>query len=276
MLSSKVAFITGSSRGIGKAIAEKFAREGAKVVITGKTTSQHKTLPHTIYSTAREINESGGHAIPIELDVRSEQSIQNALSKTLEAYGHLDILVNNASAVNNASTSTLNMKSYDLINQVNGRGSFMMTKHAVPLLLKAENPHVITLSPPLNMNPEWISLGGVGYSISKYSMSLITLGMSHEFRGRIAFNSLWPKFTIATDAIRHIAGEDALELSLKPEIMGDAALKVIASNETNKFYIVEDLVDYMNYKQSPSTPLLPDAYVGDPKLFKYIHRQFIK
>lgn len=279
MLRSKVAFITGSSRGIGKAIAETFAREGAKVVVTGKTISPHSKLPHTIFSTARNINQtskasqSGGRAIAIELDVRSEKSIEKALSQTMEEYGKIDILVNNASAVNNAPTSALSMKSYDLINQVNGRGSFMMTKHTIPYLLETENPHVITLSPPFNLNPEWISLGGVGYSISKYSMSLVTLGMSHEFRNRIAFNSLWPKYTIATEAIRLIAGKEALQFSLKPEIMADAACKIATQNvvETNNFYIAEELVDFRKYKQNPSVPLLPDAYVGDPKLFKYIH-----
>lgn len=272
MLKSKVALITGSSRGIGKAIADKFAKEGAIVIITGKTTKPHTKLPNTIYSVADNIKKNGGEALAIPLDIRDETSVTNAIDKIISTYGKLDILINNASAIDNSNTNNLTLKKYDLINSVNGRGTFMISKYSIPHLLKSDNPHVLTLSPPINLDSRWLVSGGVGYSISKYSMSLVTLGMSEEFRDIIAFNSLWPRYTIATEAIKLVAGKEALNFSLKPDIMAEAALKIVCQkiNKTNNFYLAEDLINYKKYKVNNRYPLLPDLYVGKPAWFEFI------
>ncbi len=272
MLKSKVVLITGSTRGIGKAIADKFSKEKATVIITGKTTHPHKKLPNTIYSVADNINKNGGDALAIPLDIRDEESVTGVIDKVISTYGKLDILINNASAIDNSDSNNLTIKKYDLINSVNGRGTFMISKHCIPHLLKSDNPHVLTLSPPINLDPRWLTCGGVGYTISKYSMSLVTLGMSEEFKNKIAFNSLWPRYTIATEAIRLVAGKQALDFSLHPEIMADAALNIVCQdkNKTNNFYLAEDLIDYKKYKVNKRYPLLPDLYVGRPAWFEFI------
>jgi citronellol/citronellal dehydrogenase len=274
---SKVAFITGATRGIGRAIALKLAKNGYAVVITGKSTEPHPKLPNTIYSVAKEIEANGGKALAVPIDVRDSESIANALGETINTFGKVDVLINNASAIDNSRTLKLDMKKFDLIQQVNGRGTFLTTKLALPHLLKAENPQVLTLSPPLSLDARWLKIGGVGYTMSKYAMSLCTLGMSEEFKGKVAFNSLWPRYTVATAAVEMVAGKTAMQFSMKPSIMADAAFKIVEQDktETGNFYIDTEVVGADNvskYKVQSLLPTLPDLYVGDPQWMETLMR----
>jgi len=270
-LRGKTLFITGASRGIGKAIGLRAARDGANVVIAAKTAEPHPKLPGTIYTAAKEIEAAGGRALPLVVDVRDEAQIQAAVEKTLETFGGIDILVNNASAIFLAGTVGTPMKRFDLMHQINTRGTFMVSKYAIPYLAKAANPHILMISPPLDLSPKWFA-GHLAYSIAKYGMSLCTLAWAEEFRNDgIAANALWPRTTIATAAVQMLGGEAMLKQSRRPEIMADAAHAILCkpSREFTGNFCIDDLVlhaagvrDFSGYAAVPgTTAFLPDFFV---------------
>jgi citronellol/citronellal dehydrogenase len=246
-LAGKTMFISGASRGIGLAIALRAAQDGANVCLVAKTAEPHPKLEGTIYTAAEQIEAAGGKALPIVGDVRDEDSVFGAVAKAVETFGGIDLVVNNASAINLAGTEQLDMKRYDLMQDINTRGTFLVSKACLPHLREASNPHVLTLSPPLNMEPRFFG-PHVGYSIAKYGMSMCTLGMAEEHReAGVAFNSLWPRTIIATAAVQNLLGGDAaMAKSRKPEIMADAAYEVFirpARECTGNFFIDEQLLD---------------------------------
>jgi citronellol/citronellal dehydrogenase len=270
-LKNKTLFITGASRGIGLAIGLRAARDGANVVVAAKTTEPHPKLEGTIYSAAEAIEKAGGKALPLVVDVREEESVKAAIEKTVATFGGLDIVVNNASAINLASTEKVEMKRYDLMNQINARGTFMVSKFAIPHLAKAANPHILMLSPPLDMSEKWFS-PHLAYSIAKYGMSLCVLGLAGELRGRgIAVNALWPRTTIATAAVNNLLGGDALmKASRTPEILADAAHMVFTtpSRELTGQFLIDDtfmhgrgVTDFDKYRVDPTQDLAPDFFV---------------
>jgi citronellol/citronellal dehydrogenase len=271
-LSKKTLFITGASRGIGLAIALRAARDGANIVIAAKTREPHPRLPGTIETAAEEIERAGGRALPVATDIRDEAQVQAAVDKAAGAFGSIDILVNNASAISLTATADTSMKRFDLMHQVNTRGAFLCTQKCLPHLRRASNPHVLNLSPPLNMDARWFA-PHCAYTMSKYGMSLLVLGMAEEFRQEgIAFNALWPRTTIQTAAISHIAGDAALRLSRKPSIVADAAHAILTADArtmTGKFLIDDDVVrasgvtDLSVYREPgvAETELLPDFFV---------------
>jgi citronellol/citronellal dehydrogenase len=247
-LRNKTVFITGATRGIGKAIALRAAQDGANVVVTGKTTTPHPKLPGTIYTAAEDLERAGGRALPIAMDVRDEVQVETAIAQAVERFGGLDVLVNNASAIALTGTLDTPLKRFDLMHQVNARGTFLCTQKAVPFLRRAANPHVLNLAPPLQstLQARWFS-PHLAYTMAKYGMSLCVLGMAEEFRGDgIAVNALWPRTAIDTEAIRLIAGEGTRQKrTRRVEIMSDAAHVVITrpSREfTGKFLIDEDVL----------------------------------
>ncbi len=269
-LENRVVFITGGSRGIGRAIALRCARDGARVVIAAKTSEPHPKLEGTIHSVAAEIEAAGGRALPLQVDIRSEEQVQAAIEKTVETFGGLDILVNNASAISLSSTLETEMKKFDLMFSVNVRGTYACSRAAIPFLRKSANPHILTLSPPLNMNPKWFK-NHVAYTMAKYGMSMCTLGMAEELRrDGIAVNSLWPRTAIATAAIEMLLSFAGLEASRTPEIMSDAAHAILTrpSREyTGHFALDEEVLaeegvtDFDTYANAPGTPLLPDFFL---------------
>lgn len=270
-LKDKTLFITGASRGIGKAIALRAARDGANVVIAAKTAEAHPKLDGTIFTAAEEIKAAGGNALPLVVDVREEDNVASALRKAADKFGGIDILINNASAINLANTEKLDMKRYDLMNSINARGTFMTTKLAVPYLKEAANPHVIMLSPPLDMSTHWFA-PHVGYSIAKYGMSLCVLGFAGEFkRYGIGVNALWPRTTIATAAVGNLLGGDAMmQASRKPDILADAAHAMLMKNskEFTGNFIIDDtflagegVTDFDKYRVDGSVSLMPDFFV---------------
>jgi citronellol/citronellal dehydrogenase len=245
-LSGKTMFISGASRGIGLAIARRAAADGANVCLIAKTSEPHPRLPGTVHTAAREIEEAGGQALAIVGDIRDEEVVADAVARCVERFGGIDIAVNNASAINLAGTEALEIKRYDLMQAINTRGTFVVSKLCVPHLRRAPNPHVLTLSPPLDMKPKWFG-AHVGYTIAKYGMSMCTLGMAEEFRADgIAFNSLWPRTIIATAAVQNLlGGEAAMARSRRPEIMADAAHAILVrpSREcTGNFFIDEQVL----------------------------------
>ena len=223
-LSNKTLFITGASRGIGLAIGLRAARDGANVAIAAKTSEPNPKLPGTIHSAAREIEAAGGRALPLTVDVRDETQVRAALDKTAETFGGIDIVVNNASAISMTNSQATEMKRFDLMHQINARGTFMVSKFAVPFLEKSANAHILSLSPPLDLKEKWFA-GSTAYSMAKYGMSLVVLGLAGELRGKgIAVNALWPRTTIATAAIKNLLGGDAMmRASRTPDILSDAA-----------------------------------------------------
>jgi citronellol/citronellal dehydrogenase len=267
----KTVFITGASRGIGKAIGLRLAQEGANIVIAAKTAEPHPSLSGTIYTAAEEMEAAGGKALPIIMDIRSEEMVQAAVDLAVEEFGGIDILVNNASAINLSPTLQLDMKRYDLMHGINTRGTFMTSQKCIPHLKKSSNPHILNLSPPLNLEPRWFG-SFPAYSIAKYGMSLCVLGMAEEFRGDgIAVNALWPKTTIATAAVKNLLGGDQLvQQSRTPDIMGDAAFYIFSKNSrscTGNFFIDEDVLisegitDLKKYAINPNMDLMPDFFV---------------
>ncbi len=233
-LTEKTLFITGASRGIGKAIALRAARDGANVVVVAKTAEPHPTLPGSIYTAAEEIEAAGGHALAVPTDIRFDDQVELAVARAVDRFGAIDILVNNASAIHLAGTAEMPMKRYDLMFDINARGSFRCTQACLPYLRKSENPHVLNLSPPLRLEPGWFAAQGA-YALSKYAMSVWVLGMAEEFRGEgIAVNALWPRTTIDTEAIRLIMGSEMRRRCRKPEILADAA-HVILTNDSRSF-----------------------------------------
>ncbi|MFT5684047.1 MAG: citronellol/citronellal dehydrogenase [Myxococcota bacterium] len=268
-LKDKTLFITGASRGIGKAIALRAARDGANVVIAAKTATPHKTLPGTIYTAAAEIEAAGGRALPCIVDVRDEAVVQAAIDKAVETFGGIDILVNNASAIMLTNTEQTPMKRYDLMHHVNTRGTFLCTKLCAPHLLKSSHAHVLNLSPPLNMDPRWFG-GHVAYTMAKYGMSMCVLGHAEEFKGKIAVNALWPRTAIATAAVKNLLGGDsAMAMSRKPEIMADAAWHILTRDVScSGNFFIDDAVlaeagvtDFDQYAMSPGSELMPDFFL---------------
>jgi citronellol/citronellal dehydrogenase len=270
-LSGKTLFITGASRGIGKAIGLRAARDGANVVIAAKTTEPHPKLPGTIYTAAEEIEQAGGKALPLKVDIRFEDQIQAAMEKTVETFGGLDILVNNASAIFLAGTVATPMKRFDLMHQVNARGTYACSQAAIPHLKNADNPHILNISPPLNMEAKWFA-PHVAYTMAKFGMSMCVLGMHEELRGDgIAVNALWPRTAIATAAVQNLlGGDEAIRGSRKPEIMADAAHAILvrqSAEHTGNFFIddevlaEEGITDLGGYAVDPEAELVPDFFV---------------
>jgi citronellol/citronellal dehydrogenase len=270
-LAGKTLFITGASRGIGLAIALRAARDGANVAIAAKTAEAHPKLPGTIHTAADEIEAAGGRALPLVVDVRDEASVMAAVEATVTKFGGIDICVNNASAIQLTDTLATDMKRYDLMASVNARGTFLTSKACIPHLRKAANPHVITLSPPLDMSPRWFA-GHTAYTMAKYGMSMCVLGMAEEFRpDGIAFNALWPRTAIATAAIRFaLAGDEAMRNCRTVEIMADAAHAIFvkpARQFTGNFLIDDSFLyeegvrDFEHYRVDPTRPLMPDFFV---------------
>jgi citronellol/citronellal dehydrogenase len=268
-LKNKTLFITGSSRGIGLAIALRAAREGANVVVIGKTTEPHARLPGTIYTAAEEIEQAGGHALPIALDIRFEDAVKAAVEQAVQRFGGIDILVNNASAISLTSTAQTSIKRLDLMLGVNLRGTFVCSQACLPYLAQAANPHILTLSPPLDLNPKWFA-PHVAYTIAKYGMSLCVLGMAEEFRPQgIAVNALWPRTTIATAALQMIPGAEP-ERGRTPEIVADAAALIFdrpSRTCTGNFFTDEQVLtaagvtSFDQYAVSPGQPLQMDFFL---------------
>lgn len=269
-LKGQTIFITGGSRGIGLAIALRAARDGANIVIAAKSADPHPKLPGTIYTAASEIEAAGGNALPLMLDVRDADAVEAAVGRAAQHFGGIDVCINNASAINLSSSEAIEPKRFDLIQQINMRGTFMVSRACVPFLRKSDRAHVLTLSPPLNMRADWFA-AHLPYTLSKYGMSMITFGMAEEFRkDRIAFNSLWPKTTIATAAVEYaLGGEDMLQRSRRPEIMADAAHVVICrdSSCTGNLFLDEDVLrdygfdEFEKYSIVPGADLEKDIFV---------------
>ncbi len=275
-LQGKTLFITGASRGIGLAIAKRAARDGANIAIAAKTAEPHPKLEGTIYTAAAEIEEAGGKALPLVVDVRSEEQVQAAVDLVVETFGGIDICINNASAIMLTGTLQTPMKRVDLMHQVNTRGTYLTSKCCLPALLKSENPHVLNISPPLDLNPRWFQ-NHVAYTMAKYGMSLCVLGMAEEFRDEgVAFNALWPRTTIATAAIKnHLGGDEALQACRTVDIMADAAhliLTLPSREHTGNFFIDDTLLyehgerDFDQYRVNPSVDLMPDFFVPKDSL----------
>jgi citronellol/citronellal dehydrogenase len=272
-LKGKTLFITGASRGIGLAIALRAARDGANIAIAAKTTEPHPRLEGTIFTAAAEIEAAGGKALPVACDIRLEEQVQAAVAKTVETFGGIDICVNNASAISLTPSTDTDMKRYDLMHGINARGTFLVSKTCIPHLKKAPNPHILMLSPPLDMDVKWFA-PHVAYSMAKFNMSIIALGLSGELKGAgIAVNTLWPRTTIATAAVKNLLGGDALmRRSRTPEIMGDAAHLILtrdAKTFTGRFCIDDTLLyehgvkDFEKYRVDKSLELAPDFFVPD-------------
>ena len=272
-LKGRTLFITGASRGIGLAIALRAARDGANIVIAAKTDKPHPKLPGTIFTAADDITRAGGNALPLVVDVRDEAQVKGAIEKAAATFGGLDIVVNNASAVQRTPVVETDMRRFDLMHQINTRGTFMVSKHAIPHLEKAENPHILMNSPPLDMQEKWFA-GSTAYSIAKYGMSLVVLGLAGELRDKgIAVNALWPRTTIATAAIKNLlGGERVMRMSRTPEIMADAAYLVFqkpARRFTGNFLIddtflaAEGVTDFEKYRVDAAEPLAPTFFVPD-------------
>jgi citronellol/citronellal dehydrogenase len=271
-LRGKTLFITGGSRGIGHAIALRAAQDGANVAIAAKTTTPHPKLPGTIYTAAEDIERAGGKALPLMVDVRDEAQIAEAIAKTVATFGGLDIVVNNASAISLTSTTATPMKRFDLMFGVNVRATFATSQAAIPHLLKAQNPHILNMAPPLSMKTKWFQ-HHVAYTMSKYGMSMCVLGMAGELADEgIAVNALWPRTTIATAAVEFAISAELIETSRKPEIMADAAHAILtrpARETTGNFFMDEDLLrsmgvtDFDKYAVKPGATLTPDFFLPD-------------
>lgn len=269
-MENKVILITGASRGIGRAIALKLAKDGAKIAIAAKTATPHPTLPGTIYTVADEIIAAGGKALPIVLDVRDDTLVQDAIDETVKEFGGLDVLINNASAISLTPTLDTTMKKFDLMQSVNARATFACSRAAIPHLKNSENPHILNLSPPMNMDPKWFA-NNLAYTMSKYGMSMCTLGMSEELKSHgIAVNSLWPQTSIATMAIRVMLGEDIYKRSRKPEIVADASYHILTSDSkimSGNFFTDEDILrdhgvsDFSQYEMDPDQKAPKDFFL---------------
>lgn len=269
-LNGKTIFITGGSRGIGHAIGMRAARDGANVVIAAKTVEPHPKLPGTIFTAAEEMEDAGGAALAVKCDIRFENEVQAAVDAAVATFGGIDILVNNASAISLTGTLETPMKRYDLMHQVNLRGTFLTSKLCLPHLLEADNPHILNLSPPLNMEERWFE-NHVAYTMAKYGMSMCVLGMAGEFRGRVGVNALWPRTTIATAAVENLLGGDQMvRQSRTAEIVADAAHVILTSDAktcTGNFFIDEDLLrehgveDFERYAVDPTQDLFPDFFI---------------
>lgn len=269
----KTIFITGASRGIGLAIALRFAKDGANIVIAAKTAEENPKIPGTIYSAAEEVEAAGGNALAVVCDIRSEEAVRDAVQSAVDKFGGIDVLVNNASAISLTPTLHTDMKRYDLMHNINTRGTFLVSKTCLPHLLKAENPHVINMSPPLSMKTIWFEQH-VAYTMAKFGMSMCVLGMAGEFAGKVAFNALWPRTTIATAAVKNLlGGDEMMNRSRTPEILADAAYiiayqdcKTFSGNflidtELLKAAKINDFSRYAVTSGMPDSDLMPDFFV---------------
>jgi len=265
-LQGKTLFISGASRGIGKAIALRAARDGANIAIAAKTAEPHPNLPGTVYSAAEEIEAAGGRALPLIVDIRDEDQVQAAARQSAEHFGGIDILVNNASAISLTGTLDTPMKRFDLMFGVNVRGTFVCSQACLPYLLEAERPHILNLAPPPNLNPRWFK-DHVAYTMAKYGMSLCVLGMAEEFRGRVQVNALWPKTVIYTAALAMLGDRVKPEYCRKESIVADAAHAVLGSDRSGEFCIDESVLreagvsDFEQYAVAHGNPLLPDLFL---------------
>jgi citronellol/citronellal dehydrogenase len=272
-LKGRTLFITGASRGIGLAIGLRAARDGANVAIAAKTDTPHPKLPGTIHSAASEIAKAGGRALPLVVDVRDEESVKSAIARTAEAFGGIDIVVNNASAISLTPVVATDMKRFDLMHQVNARGTFLVSKYAIAHLEKSANAHILMMSPPLDLKEKWFA-PHMAYSMAKYGMSLVVLGLAGELREKgIAVNALWPRTTIATAAVKNLLGGDRMmQMSRTPDILADAAYLIFQKPSrafTGRFLIddsflaSEGITDFERYRVDPTKPLAPDLFVPD-------------
>lgn len=271
-LKGKTIFITGASRGIGLAIAERCARDGANIVIAAKTDQPHPKLEGTIHTAADAVRAAGGQALPLVCDIRDEASVEAAVAKTVETFGGIDAVINNASAIFPLSTKDTPVKRWDLMHQVNARGTYLVTQKCLPYLEKSENPHILALSPPLDMRTQWFA-PHVAYTSAKYGMSLCILGWAGEFKGKIAANAIWPRTAVATAAIANVlAGEEAFKNCRKPEILADTAYHVLTKPAAeftgnflidDSFLVSEGITDLDQYAVDPTQELLPDFFVPE-------------
>ena len=270
-LQGKTIFMSGGSRGIGLAIALRAAKDGANIAIAAKTAEPHPKLPGTIYTAAKEIEAAGGKALPLVCDIRNDDMVAAAIDKTVETFGGIDICVNNASAIALIDTAAISMKRYDLMNQVNARGTFLLSKLCLPHLKKSDNGHILNLAPPLDLSPKWFARH-TAYTMAKYGMSFCTLGMAEEFRPfNIAVNSLWPLTSIDTAAVRNVLGGDAMaKMSRTPDILSDAAHMILTSDSkslTGQFIVDEvflrenGVTDFSHYAPGYDGPLMADFFV---------------
>ncbi len=269
-LTGKTLFITGASRGIGKAIALRAAADGANIVVAAKSAEPHPSLPGTIHSAAREIEEAGGRALPLAVDIRDPEQIADAVAQAAQTFGGIDILVNNASAISLTGTLETPAKRFDLMTAVNMRGTFLCSQACIPHLRRAANPHILVLSPPIALEPRWLG-PHLAYTMSKYGMSMCVMGLAEEFRDDgIAVNALWPKTVVATAALAMLGGMVKPDLCRRPEIVADAAHALLTrpSREiTGRFLLDEEVLaeegvtDFAPYAVSPGSPLLPDLFL---------------
>jgi citronellol/citronellal dehydrogenase len=272
-LTGKTLFISGASRGIGLAIALRAAKDGANVAVAAKTAEPHPKLPGTIYTAAEEIEKAGGKALPLVCDIRFEEQVVDAVEKTVARFGGIDICVNNASAISLTGTLQTDMKRFDLMQQINARGTYLVSRTCIPHLKRAANPHVLMLSPPLDMNPKWFR-GHTAYTMAKFGMSMCVLGMAAEFADEgIAFNALWPRTGVATAAIRNaLAGDEGMKHCRTTDVLSDAAYLIFnkpAKNFTGRFLIDDNVLaengvtDFDQYRVDPTKDLMPDFFVPD-------------
>ena len=270
-LRGKTLFITGGSRGIGLAIALKAAADGANIAIAAKTVEPHPKLEGTIHTAAADIEKAGGKALALAVDVREEATVKAAMDETAARFGGIDIVVNNASAIQLTPVAATDMKRYDLMMGINARGTFMVSKYALPYLAKAADPHILMLSPPLDMQTKWFA-PATAYAMAKFGMSLVVLGLAGEQRGKIAVNALWPRTTIATAAIKNLLGGDAImRMSRKPDILAEAAYRIFHKPKSftgnflidDTFLAGEGVTDFDQYRADPSQPLQVDFFVPD-------------
>ena len=270
-LAGKTLFITGGSRGIGLAIALKAAADGANIAVAAKTVEPHPKLEGTIFTAAGEIEQAGGQALALAVDVRDEAAVKAAIDETAARFGGIDIVVNNASAIQLTPVAQTDMRRFDLMHQINARGTFMVSKYALPYLEKAANPHILMLSPPLAMAEKWFA-PHTGYSMAKFGMSLVVLGLAGEMRGKVAVNALWPRTTIATAAIKNLLGGEAvMQRSRKPDILADAAWRIFQKPVTfsgnflidDNFLSQEGIANFDRYRVDPSQPLQTCFFVPD-------------
>lgn len=275
-LAGKTLFITGASRGIGKAIALRAAQDGANIVVTGKTTEPHAKLSGTIFTAAEEIEQQGGSALACACDVRDDAQVNDAVQQAVTKFGSIDIVINNASAIFLSGTLQTPMKRFDLMHQVNVRATYMVSQTCLPILKAAPNPHILNLAPPIKMDARWFA-PTLAYTLAKYGMSMCVAGMSQEFvAAGIAVNALWPKTGIATAAVENmLGGKAAIAACRRPEIVADAAWAILTQDSrslTGQFLIDEDVLaaegvtDFEQYAVQPGTPLMPDFFLGEPDL----------
>jgi len=272
-LKGKTLFITGASRGIGLAVALRAARDGANIAIAAKTQTPHPKLPGTIHTAAVEIEAAGGRALALAVDVREEDAVRDAIERTAAHFGGIDIVVNNASAIALTPVANIDMRRFDLMHQINTRGAFMVSKYAIPHLAKAQNPHILMMSPPLDMAEKWFA-PHTAYTMAKFGMSMVVLGLAGELRAQgIAVNALWPRTTIATSAIQNLlGGDEIMRCSRRPDILAEAAYRIFAKPAASfsgqfliddTFLAAEGVTDFEPYRVDPHAPLMSDFFVPD-------------